>query len=80
MGGKDGVKTVKFFVANIPEGCRPWDLASLLQDFGEISGTYIARKRNKEGLKFGFVSFKGVKDWKEQEKRLRGLKLGQNTC
>ncbi|MFS7947967.1 putative RNA-binding domain superfamily [Helianthus anomalus] len=42
----------------------------------EIVGTYIARKRSKDGLKFGFVSFKGVNDWKKLESRLNGLKLG----
>ncbi|KAJ0799620.1 putative RNA recognition motif domain, nucleotide-binding alpha-beta plait domain superfamily [Helianthus annuus] len=66
----------KFYVANIPDGCRPWDLATLLSSFGNLAGSYIARKRSKEGLKFGFVSFKGVKDWKELEGRLQGLNLG----
>ncbi|MFS7936802.1 putative nucleotide-binding alpha-beta plait domain superfamily, RNA-binding domain superfamily [Helianthus anomalus] len=59
--------------------CRPWDLASTLRGFGEIAGVYIARKRNKEGLKFGFVSFKGVKDWKEMESLLKGILIGKNT-
>ncbi|KAM0026093.1 putative RNA recognition motif domain, nucleotide-binding alpha-beta plait domain superfamily [Helianthus debilis subsp. tardiflorus] len=72
-------QVVKFFVSNIPDGCRPWDLATRLKDFGEVSGTYIARKRDKDGLKFGFVSFKGVRDWKELERRLKGVKLGLNA-
>ncbi|KAJ0589762.1 putative RNA recognition motif domain, nucleotide-binding alpha-beta plait domain superfamily [Helianthus annuus] len=66
----------KYYVANIPDGCRPWDLASLLSNYGDIAGSYIARKRSKEGQKFGFVSFKGVIDWKELEKRMQGVKLG----
>ncbi|KAJ0576351.1 putative RNA recognition motif domain, nucleotide-binding alpha-beta plait domain superfamily [Helianthus annuus] len=66
----------KFYVANIPGECRPWDLATLLSSFDDLAGSYIARKRSKEGLKFGFVSFKGIKDWKELERRLHGLKLG----
>ncbi|KAJ0599842.1 putative RNA recognition motif domain, nucleotide-binding alpha-beta plait domain superfamily [Helianthus annuus] len=69
----------KFYVANIPEGFRPWDLASILKGFGDLSGAYIARKRSKDGLKFGFVSFKGVADWKEMENKLKGIKLGKNT-
>ncbi|MFS7931781.1 putative nucleotide-binding alpha-beta plait domain superfamily, RNA-binding domain superfamily [Helianthus anomalus] len=64
----------KFYVANIPDGCRLWDLATLLSSFGDLAGS----KRNKEGLKFGFVSFKGVKDWRELEVRLQGLKLGES--
>ncbi|KAJ0428728.1 putative RNA recognition motif domain, nucleotide-binding alpha-beta plait domain superfamily [Helianthus annuus] len=66
----------KFYVANIPEGCRPWDLATFLGKYGEIAGSFIARKRCKEGLKFSFVSFKGVKDWKELERNMQGLNLG----
>ncbi|KAJ0742561.1 putative RNA recognition motif domain, nucleotide-binding alpha-beta plait domain superfamily [Helianthus annuus] len=73
------VQLTKFFVANILDGCRPWDLASTLKDFGDIAESSIVRKRNKEGLKFGFVSFRGVKDWKELEKSMRGLKLGKHT-
>ncbi|KAJ0754885.1 putative nucleotide-binding alpha-beta plait domain superfamily, RNA-binding domain superfamily [Helianthus annuus] len=72
-------KVIKFFVANIPDGCRPWDLATVLKDYGDLSGTYIARKRNKEGLKFGSVSFRGVLDWKEMENKMKGNKLGKNT-
>ncbi|KAF5797669.1 putative RNA recognition motif domain, nucleotide-binding alpha-beta plait domain superfamily [Helianthus annuus] len=72
-------KVMKFFVANIPEGCRPWDLATLLKDYGDLSVTYISRKRNKDGLKFGFVSFRGVINWKEMENKMKGIKLGKNT-
>ncbi|KAJ0683045.1 putative RNA recognition motif domain, nucleotide-binding alpha-beta plait domain superfamily [Helianthus annuus] len=70
------VRTSKFYVANIPDGCRPWDLATFLGNYGEIVGSFIARKRSKDGLKFGFVSFNGVKDWKEMERNLQGLSLG----
>ncbi|KAJ0503312.1 putative RNA recognition motif domain, nucleotide-binding alpha-beta plait domain superfamily [Helianthus annuus] len=66
----------KFFVDNIPDGCRPWDLATLLGKYGDLSGSYIARKRSKEASKFSFVSFKGVKDWRELEGLLQGLKFG----
>ncbi|KAJ0505328.1 putative RNA recognition motif domain, nucleotide-binding alpha-beta plait domain superfamily [Helianthus annuus] len=66
----------KFYVANIPEGCRPWDLATFLGNHGEIAGSFIARERNKEGLKFGFMSFKGDRGWKEMERSMQGLKLG----
>ncbi|MFS8021789.1 putative RNA recognition motif domain, nucleotide-binding alpha-beta plait domain superfamily [Helianthus anomalus] len=66
----------KFYVANISDRCRPWDLATFLGMYGEIVGFFIARKRNTEGLKFGFVSFKGIKDWKEMERNLKDLKLG----
>ncbi|KAJ0743941.1 hypothetical protein HanPI659440_Chr10g0381751 [Helianthus annuus] len=41
-------------------------------------GVYVARKRDKKGNKFCFVSFKGVKEPKELEKRLKGIKMGQS--
>ncbi|MFS7927776.1 putative RNA recognition motif domain, nucleotide-binding alpha-beta plait domain superfamily [Helianthus anomalus] len=72
-------QVVKFFVSNIPDGCRPWDLATQLKEFGEVSATYIARKRDNDGLKFSFVSFKGVRVWKELERRLKRVKLGMNS-
>ncbi|MFS7945018.1 putative RNA recognition motif domain, nucleotide-binding alpha-beta plait domain superfamily [Helianthus anomalus] len=69
-------RITKFYVANIPDGFRPWDLATFLGKFREIAGSFIARKRSKEDLKFGFVSFKGTKEWKELERNLQGLNLG----
>ncbi|KAF5810265.1 hypothetical protein HanRHA438_Chr04g0177121 [Helianthus annuus] len=39
-------------------------------------GVYIARKRDKKGYKFGFVSFSGVSDCSDMEGRMKGLKMG----
>ncbi|KAF5776660.1 putative RNA recognition motif domain, nucleotide-binding alpha-beta plait domain superfamily [Helianthus annuus] len=72
MGG--GV--TKFFVSNLPVGCRPWDVADCLRNFGEITGMYFARKTDKKGNRFGFISFKNVKDVKQLEKDLDGTKMG----
>ncbi|MFS7987546.1 putative RNA-binding domain superfamily [Helianthus anomalus] len=44
-------RVVKFFVSNIPRGCRPWDLANAFRAFGDIAGAFIAKKRiRKERL------------------------------
>ncbi|KAM0031424.1 putative RNA-binding domain superfamily [Helianthus debilis subsp. tardiflorus] len=43
---------------------------------GEVTGTYVAKKRDKEGHRFGFASFKDVKDKAELEGALKGVKLG----
>ncbi|KAJ0626441.1 putative RNA recognition motif domain, nucleotide-binding alpha-beta plait domain superfamily [Helianthus annuus] len=67
----------KFFVTNLPEGCTPWELRSCLERFGEITGTYVAKKRDKLGNRFGFVSFKGVKDRQDMVKSLGGVKMGE---
>ncbi|MFS7979722.1 putative RNA recognition motif domain, nucleotide-binding alpha-beta plait domain superfamily [Helianthus anomalus] len=66
----------KFFISNLPEGCTPWELKCGIAGCGEISGTYVARKRDKEGNRFGFASFIDVKDKAELLKLLRGVSLG----
>ncbi|KAJ0615358.1 putative RNA recognition motif domain, nucleotide-binding alpha-beta plait domain superfamily [Helianthus annuus] len=71
-------KICKFFVSNIPKGCRPWDLANAFREFGDIVGAFIAKKKDKGGKTFGFVSFKGVQDAGDMEARLGNLKLGGN--
>ncbi|KAJ0816766.1 putative RNA recognition motif domain, nucleotide-binding alpha-beta plait domain superfamily [Helianthus annuus] len=67
----------KFFVTNIPQGCRPWDLANAFRGFGEIAGAFIAKKKDKEGRIFGFVSFRGVRDQKLKQ-NMSKVKLGGN--
>ncbi|KAJ0440043.1 putative RNA recognition motif domain, nucleotide-binding alpha-beta plait domain superfamily [Helianthus annuus] len=68
----------KFFISNLPRGCNPWDVADFVKVFGEVSGVYIARKLDKEGRWFGFVSFKNVDDVKEMERALNGTKMGDS--
>ncbi|KAM0039489.1 putative RNA recognition motif domain, nucleotide-binding alpha-beta plait domain superfamily [Helianthus debilis subsp. tardiflorus] len=68
----------KFFVTNIPQGCRPWDLANAFRIYGEIAGAFIAKKKDKVGRTFGFVSFKGVRDLEELKCSLSNVKLGVN--
>ncbi|PWA51972.1 nucleotide-binding alpha-beta plait domain-containing protein [Artemisia annua] len=69
--------TTKFFISNIPTGCNPWELSGFLGCFREVVGSYIARKRDKEGNRFGFVTFKKVRNAVELEKRMNGVKMGQ---
>ncbi|KAJ0808981.1 putative RNA recognition motif domain, nucleotide-binding alpha-beta plait domain superfamily [Helianthus annuus] len=72
-----GVVT-KFFISNLPRGCNPWDVADFVKVFGEVSGVYIARKLDKEGRRFGFVSFTNVANVKEIERALNGTKMGDS--
>ncbi|KAJ0891813.1 putative RNA recognition motif domain, nucleotide-binding alpha-beta plait domain superfamily [Helianthus annuus] len=48
------------------------------QGFGEIVGAFIAKKKDKLGKTFGFVSFKGVQDAEDLERRMGNMKLGGN--
>ncbi|KAJ0789759.1 putative RNA recognition motif domain, nucleotide-binding alpha-beta plait domain superfamily [Helianthus annuus] len=77
-GGGSLSDVSKFFVTNIPQGCRPWDLANAFRPFGEIAGTFLAKKKDKEGRTFGFVSFRGVRDMEELKINLSKVKLGGN--
>ncbi|KAJ0565309.1 putative RNA recognition motif domain, nucleotide-binding alpha-beta plait domain superfamily [Helianthus annuus] len=73
----DGSKSItKFFISNLPEGCTPWELKCGIAGCGDISDTYVAKKRDKQGCRFGFASFKDVKDKTDLLKLLRGVSLG----
>ncbi|KAJ0733596.1 putative RNA recognition motif domain, nucleotide-binding alpha-beta plait domain superfamily [Helianthus annuus] len=76
-GNKTDRNVTKYYVTNLPLGCTPWEVIEFLGYYGEIAGTYIARKNDKEGNRFGFVSFRNVKDAKELEHRMNGVKMGK---
>ncbi|PWA60122.1 RNA-directed DNA polymerase, eukaryota [Artemisia annua] len=66
----------KFFVSNLPSGCTPWEVSEFLGYYGEVVGSYIAKKRDKEGKRFGFITFRKVRNALELEKRMNGIKMG----
>ncbi|KAM0035329.1 putative RNA recognition motif domain, nucleotide-binding alpha-beta plait domain superfamily [Helianthus debilis subsp. tardiflorus] len=75
--GKQGTKNVtKFFVTNLPQGCTPWERSEFVKVFGEVAGVYIAKKKDKVGNTFGFISFINVREVKELERALNGTKMG----
>ncbi|PWA45457.1 nucleotide-binding alpha-beta plait domain-containing protein [Artemisia annua] len=69
-------RITKLFVANLPDRCSGVDLAGVLREHGTIFDIYIAKKRDKGGRRFGFVSFLDVKDTDEMLKKLYNIKLG----
>ncbi|KAJ0713808.1 putative RNA recognition motif domain, nucleotide-binding alpha-beta plait domain superfamily [Helianthus annuus] len=68
----------KFFVTNLPLGCTPWEVSEFVKVFGEVAVVYIARKKDKFGNRFCFISFKHVRDVKEMKRALNGTKMGSN--
>ncbi|KAJ0788679.1 putative RNA recognition motif domain, nucleotide-binding alpha-beta plait domain superfamily [Helianthus annuus] len=70
-------RITKLFVTNLPEGCSGTDLASHVRPFGQIFDLYIARKRDKGGNRFGFISMLDVKDKDELIKSLRNTRIGK---
>ncbi|PWA94795.1 nucleotide-binding alpha-beta plait domain-containing protein [Artemisia annua] len=71
-------RITKLFVTNLPEGCSGSVLAEHVRPFGKIFGLYIARKRDKGGNRFGFISMLDVEDKGDLLKSLRNIRLGEN--
>ncbi|KAM0065404.1 putative RNA recognition motif domain, nucleotide-binding alpha-beta plait domain superfamily [Helianthus debilis subsp. tardiflorus] len=78
VGKQSKKKITKFFVTNLPSGCNPWDITEFVKVFGEVAGVYIAKKKDKNGNRFGFLSFSNVRDAKELERALNGTKMGDS--
>ncbi|KAJ0785624.1 putative RNA recognition motif domain, nucleotide-binding alpha-beta plait domain superfamily [Helianthus annuus] len=74
-----GQKIVKFFVTNLPDGCSSKDIGDAFCAHGEVVGIYIARKRDKLGNRFAFVSFAGVRNLEEMAANLKSVKMGNFT-
>ncbi|MFS7975203.1 putative RNA recognition motif domain, nucleotide-binding alpha-beta plait domain superfamily [Helianthus anomalus] len=53
-GQPDGM--VKLFVTNLPDGCTPWELRKCMEVFGDIVGTYVAKKETR--MAADLVSFR----------------------
>ncbi|KAJ0682025.1 putative RNA recognition motif domain, nucleotide-binding alpha-beta plait domain superfamily [Helianthus annuus] len=69
-------RILKLFVTNIPEGGSGADLASFIRPFGQIFDLYIARKRDKNGNHFGFISMLDIKDKDDLLRNLRNIHMG----
>ncbi|KAJ0865687.1 putative RNA recognition motif domain, nucleotide-binding alpha-beta plait domain superfamily [Helianthus annuus] len=72
--GSNGI--TKFYVARLPERCSSKDIEKVFGVFGSIKGVYVARKRDKHGFRFGFVSFTGVKDMADLERSMQNVWMG----
>ncbi|KAJ0568193.1 putative RNA recognition motif domain, nucleotide-binding alpha-beta plait domain superfamily [Helianthus annuus] len=69
-------RITKVFVTNLPEKCSGNDLSASIRSYGDIYDLYIARKRDKVGNRFGFVSFLDVKDSKDLIRSICNTRIG----
>ncbi|KAL9992162.1 putative RNA-binding domain superfamily [Helianthus debilis subsp. tardiflorus] len=69
-------RLTKFYVSNLPDRCSGMDLAKVVRMHANIFDIYIARKRDKLGNRFGFISLLDVKDRGGMEKILSDIRLG----
>ncbi|KAJ0823993.1 putative RNA recognition motif domain, nucleotide-binding alpha-beta plait domain superfamily [Helianthus annuus] len=74
----NGSPITKIFVTNLPTGCTPWEVSEFIKVFGEVAGVYIARKMDKFGNSFCFISFKNVWDVQELVRALNRTKMGNS--
>ncbi|KAJ0455393.1 putative RNA recognition motif domain, nucleotide-binding alpha-beta plait domain superfamily [Helianthus annuus] len=75
-GNQPNIQITKMFVSNLPPRCSSADLVQVLKGFGDIQGTYIARKYDKLGKRFGFVSFGNVQDPERLESKMKDVWIG----
>ncbi|KAF5804221.1 putative RNA recognition motif domain, nucleotide-binding alpha-beta plait domain superfamily [Helianthus annuus] len=66
----------KFFVSNLPPKCSSLDLKEFFGTFGTLEGSYIARKLDRWGKQFAFLSFRDVIDAKRMEGEMGDVWMG----
>ncbi|MFS7939157.1 putative RNA recognition motif domain, nucleotide-binding alpha-beta plait domain superfamily [Helianthus anomalus] len=66
----------KFFVSNLPPKCSSSDLIEVFGTFGMLEGSYIARKLDRWGKRFAFLSFRDVIDAKRMEGEMGDVWMG----
>ncbi|KAJ0809125.1 putative RNA recognition motif domain, nucleotide-binding alpha-beta plait domain superfamily [Helianthus annuus] len=69
-------RITKVFVTNVPEKCSGNDPSYFIRSYGDIYDLYIARKRDKAGNRFGFVSFLDVKDNRDLVRQICNTRIG----
>ncbi|KAM0039325.1 putative RNA recognition motif domain, nucleotide-binding alpha-beta plait domain superfamily [Helianthus debilis subsp. tardiflorus] len=67
---------IKFFVSNLPDRCSSSDQIRVLKNYGDIQGTYIARKYDRLGKRFGFVTFVRGRNMEDLESSLKDVWIG----
>ncbi|KAM0018385.1 hypothetical protein Hdeb2414_s0026g00673531 [Helianthus debilis subsp. tardiflorus] len=70
-------RLTKFYGSNLPVRCSGNDLAGFVRVHANIYDIYIARKRDKLGNRFGFVSLLDVKNKGGMEKTLSSIRMGE---
>lgn len=64
-----------FFVGSLLASCTKSDLLNSFRKFGNIFNVYIAKKKDRFGSIFGFVSYIVVQDAVELESKLHDIKI-----
>ncbi|KAL2963017.1 hypothetical protein AAZX31_17G177400 [Glycine max] len=81
---RDKQDVTSFYFTRFPDDATEKDMWIHFKQVGDVREIFISRKRNRNGKRYGFVRFKGVKDVHQMEKKLDsmifgGLKMYANT-
>lgn len=72
---RNGIPPSITFVGNLPDGCCRTVILNSFREFGNIVHVYVAKKKDKLGNNFGFVTFLGIQDVKAMEANLKEVKI-----
>ncbi|KAJ9539611.1 hypothetical protein OSB04_026117 [Centaurea solstitialis] len=69
-------KEISFMFFNFPETIEVSELWRIFKRIGDVSDIYMARRRLKNGKKFGFIRFRSENDTWSLEKKLANVWIG----
>ncbi|KAI3516315.1 hypothetical protein L1887_15229 [Cichorium endivia] len=64
-----------FFVSGFPNGINGAEMKKEFQGFGQVVDVFFSRRKDSNQRNFAFIRFAGLKNAKEMEKRLQGIKV-----
>ncbi|PWA72620.1 hypothetical protein CTI12_AA267320 [Artemisia annua] len=70
------INTITYYFTNFPHNWNHTIMLDIFNKYGHAIDVYIAGKRNKDGKRFGFCRFTGVKDCIAFEKILNTIQIG----
>ncbi|CAH1447256.1 unnamed protein product [Lactuca virosa] len=71
---RDPKEETTYFVTNVPEEARKNELWKIHSKYGNLTDVYIGLKKRRNGQNYVFLRFRGIKDTKQLENRLAGIK------
>ena len=75
---RDGGRSelTSFFFSNFPDDLGQVELWRIFQRWGSVREVVVAGKKTREGRRFGFVRFAGVRNIKQLEYQLDKILIG----
>ena len=73
---RDHKDITSFYFTRFPEDATAEELWYHLKQTRDVREVFIPRKRNRQGRRYGFVRFKGVRDIQQIQKKLDSMIFG----